>query len=203
MAAHSRLDQGETASILLAFLCVSLTTGLAVRLSSRSEVKAVHSRSPGGGGSHASIVPSISLMRTLRRSGILRSHQGHLVVCRANETGRFDDCRMLLHRSNALCCFEMIYSLSTAKLCITSCTNKQITQQEQGCRSRGMLGMKIATAYVRTHWEMDLAAESAMRRICEAAALRRPPMPSSLRRAVLLRASAGASMIGGTSSAQF
>jgi len=66
-----------------------------------------------------------------------------------------------------------------------------------------MLGMKIATAYVRTHWEMDLAAESAMRRICEAAALRRPPMPSSLRRAVLLRASAGASMIGGTSSAQF
>lgn len=49
------------------------TTGLAVRLSSRREVKAVHRRSPGGGGSHASMVPSMLLMRTFSRSGILQT----------------------------------------------------------------------------------------------------------------------------------
>ena len=54
------------------------TTGLAVRLSSRSDVKALHRRSPGGGGSQTNIVPSMLLIRTFSRSGIL---QGGSVQC--------------------------------------------------------------------------------------------------------------------------
>ncbi len=48
------------------------TTGLAVRSRQRRSVKEIHRRSPGGGGTHTSTVPSTSATRTFNRRGILR-----------------------------------------------------------------------------------------------------------------------------------
>ena len=48
------------------------TTGLTLRSRCGSLTKADQRRSPGGGGTHASIVPSTRVARTFSRSGILR-----------------------------------------------------------------------------------------------------------------------------------
>ncbi len=150
------------------------TTGLTLRSRCGSLTKADQRRSPGGGGTHASSVPSSRLARTFSRSGILRTRSTPgSRVCAATKQHHSD-----AHSLTPAYCSRPYNSCS----CERMPASRRLLPRAQlryhhafPCTHMVERWTGFVTAphgTVVTHWDRDLAATSAMRRSWLAAACR-------------------------------